>query len=60
MNCLKRPSRSLGALYPARWKVLGYEGCIGKKQAVQSIGYSVNHEESDGGAVEELLPYFLV
>ena len=25
-----------------------------------AIGYSVNHEESDGGAVEELLPYFLV
>ena len=50
----------MGALNTERWKVLGYEGCIVKKQAVQSIGYSVNHEESDGGAVEELLPYFLV
>ena len=46
--------------YIREMEVLGYEGCIGKKQAVQSIGYSVNHEESDGGAVEELLPYFLV
>ena len=45
---------------PRDGKVLGDEGCIGKKQAVQSIRYSVNHEEGDGGAVEELLPYFLV
>ena len=45
---------------PKDGKVLGGKSGIGKKQAVQSIGYSVNHEESDGGAVEELLPYFLV
>ena len=52
MNCLKRPSRSPGSIISREMESSGVtKAASGKKQAVQSIGYSVNHEESDGGAV---------